>query len=247
MRWLREEDAHGRLMYDFLKGQEVYEVVERDDGYVQAVPASGYFSDYRKWSPRHKRAMKYVRGRVLDIGCGAGRHSIYLQRKGFDILGIDISPYAIRTSKLRGLRNARVTSLAQVGPKLGVFDTLLMMGLNFGLFGTPAKARQSLRKFHGMTSSGARIIAETRDPYKTNDPAHLAYHRRNRQLGRKAGQLRIRVRYKALVTPWFQFLIVSKQELKEILSGTGWRLRRVVSGSSPSGIYVAIIEKEGKR
>src|SRR5213594_2333266 len=94
-----EEDAHGRLMYHFLKGEEVYEVVERDDGYVQAVPASGYFLDYQKWPLRHKRAVKYARGRVLDIGCGAGRHSIYLQWKGLDVLGIDISPYAIRTSK----------------------------------------------------------------------------------------------------------------------------------------------------
>ena len=239
-----EEDAHGRLMYDFLKGQEAFEVVERDDGYIQAIPASGYFSDYGKWSPRHRRAMKYARGRVLDIGCGAGRHSLYLQRKGLDVLGIDISPYAIRTSKIRGLRNARVMSLAQVGPQLGVFDTLLMMGLNFGLFGTPRKARQFLRKFHGMTSNSARIIAETQDPYKTKDSAHLAYHKRNRKRGKKAGQLRIRVRYKALVTPWFQFLIVSRSELGEILIGTGWRLRRVINGSSPTGIYVAIIDKE---
>ena len=247
MRRLREEeDAHGRLMYDFLKGQEAYEVVERNDGYVEAVPASGYFSNYQKWSPRHKTAMKSVKGRVLDIGCGAGRHSLYLQRKGFDVLGIDISPFAIKTSKLRGLRNAKVMSLAQVGPQLGVFDTLLMMGLNFGLFGTPWKARQFLRKFHGITSNSAMIIAETRDPNKTKDPAHLAYHARNRERGKVAGELRIRVRYKTLLTPWFKFLIVSKQELKEILDGTGWRLRRVLNGSSPSGIYLAIIERERK-
>jgi SAM-dependent methyltransferase len=234
-------------MYDFLKGQEAYEVVERDDGYVQAVPASGYFSEYHDWSPRHKRAMKYVRGRVLDIGCGAGRHSLYLQRKGFDVLGIDISPYAIKTSKLRGLRNAGIMSIAEIGPTLGHFDTLLMMGLNFGLFGTPSKARQFLRRFRGITSSGARIIAETRDPYKTKEAAHLAYHARNRKRGKAAGELRIRVRYKTLQTPWFKFLIVSKPELKEILNGTGWRLRRVLNGSSPSGIYVAIIEKERKK
>jgi 2-polyprenyl-3-methyl-5-hydroxy-6-metoxy-1,4-benzoquinol methylase len=98
---LREsEDASGRMMYDLLKNPETYEVIERDDGLVQALPALGYVSDYPKWSPRNKTAMKYVKGRVLDIGCGAGRHSLYLQRKGFDVLGIDMSPYAIKTSKL---------------------------------------------------------------------------------------------------------------------------------------------------
>jgi len=230
------------MMYDFLKGQETYEVIERDDGHVQAFPASSYFSDYRKWSARHKTAMKYVRGRVLDIGCGAGRHSLYLQRRGFDVLGIDISPCAIKTCKLRGLKRARVMPLAQAGPRLGVFDTLLMLGINFGLFGTPAKARRLLRKLYHMTSNDARIIAETRDPYKTKDPAHLAYHRHNRRRGRLAGRVRIRVRYKSYATPWFDFLQVSKIELRKILAGTGWTVGRVINHSSP--IYVAVIEKE---
>ena len=228
-------------MYDHYKGREAYEIVERDDGHIQAVPAAGYFGDYPQWSPRNKKAMKFVQGRVLDIGCGAGRHSIYLQRKGFDVLGIDISPYAIKTSKLRGLKNSRILSLQQVGLSLGTFDTVLMMGVNFGLFGSPGKARRLLRRLHDLTSKNARIIAETRDPYKTKDPAHLAYHKRNQKHGKLGGQLRIRVRYQKYATPWFDFLHVSSKELKKILAGTGWILKRVINGSSP--IYVAIIEK----
>jgi SAM-dependent methyltransferase len=154
-------------MYGFLKGEETFEIVERDDGYIQALPVSGYFSNYQDWSPSHKKAMRYVRGRVLDIGCGAGRHSLYLQRKGFDVLGIDVSPYAIKTCKLRGLKKARVLSVTQVGPGLGIFDTLLMMGNNFGLFGNFKRARWLLRRFHKITSEKGRIIAEARDPYKT--------------------------------------------------------------------------------
>ena len=231
------------MMYDFLNGQEAYEIVERDDGYVQSVPAAGYFSGYHKWPLRHQKAMKYVKGKVLDIGCGAGRHALYLQRKGFGVLGIDISPYAVKTAKLRGLKHAKMISLSQVGPRLGSFDTILMMGLNFGLVGSPRKAQLTLKRFYDMTGRDARIIAETRDPYKTKDPAHLAYHRLNRKIGRMAGHLRIRVRYQKYATPWTEFLIISKPELASLLNGTGWRVRRVIDGSSPSGIYVAIIEK----
>ncbi len=235
------EDAHGRLMYDFLKGEETFEIIERDDGCFQALPASGYFSPYHKWPTRHKNAMKYVKGRVLDIGCGAGRHSLYFQRKGFNVLGIDISPYAIRTSRLRGLKNAKVMSITQVGPKLGIFDTLLMMGGNFGLFANPLRARFLVARLYKMTSPAARIVAEVRDPYKTKDPLHVDYHRFNRKRGRMSGQLSIRVRYKKQATPWFDYLLVSKEEMKGILEGTGWKIRRIIAPSTP--LYVAIIEK----
>ena len=165
--------------------------------------------------------MRYVSGRVLDIGCGAGSHSLYLQKKGFDVLGIDLSPLAVKVSKLRGVRRVRVRSIMEIGPRLGRFDTLLMMGNNFGLFRSFKRARRLLRRFNGITSGKARIIAETRDPYKTTDPFHLQYHRLNRSRGRMPGQVRMRVRHRKYATPWFDYLLVSRDEMKNILTGTG--------------------------
>ena len=234
------DDAHGRLMYEFLKGREVYEIIERDDGFFGALAVAGYFSPYKKWSINHKRSMRYVSGRVLDIGCGAGRHSLYLQKKGFDVLGIDLSPLAVKVSKLRGVRRVRVMSITGIGPQLGRFDTLLMIGNNFGLFQSFTTARRLLRRFNAITSGKARIIVETRDPYKTTDPFHLQYHRLNRSRGRLPGQVRMRVRHRKYATPWFDYLLVSRNEMKKILTGTGWRVRRFIG----SGVqYVAILEK----
>lgn len=87
-----EEDAFGQKLWAYYKGNEVFEIVERDDGYIEAIRMKGYFSDYENWAPIEQKAMQFVKGRVLDIGCGAGRHSLYLQKKGLDVLGIDISP-----------------------------------------------------------------------------------------------------------------------------------------------------------
>jgi hypothetical protein len=120
-----------------------------------------------------------------------------------------------------------------------------MMGNLFGLFESPRKAKHFLRTLHRMTSRKARIIAETVDPYKTKDPDHLAYHMRNRKRGRMPGQVRMRVRYKKFATPWFDFLLVSKKEMIEILKDTGWRIGRIISDTSPR--YVAIIEKDTDR
>lgn len=107
------KDAYGHQLYDYLKGRSPgLEVVERDDGFIQATLGPRlYLSHYKDWSAHEKAAIRHVKGNVLDIGCGGGRHSLHLQKRGFRVLGVDVSPLAIKVSKLRGLKNARVMSV----------------------------------------------------------------------------------------------------------------------------------------
>lgn len=244
------QDAYGHQLYDYLKGRnDGVEVVERDDGFIQ--PNFGprtYLSHYKDWSPFEKEAIRNAKGRILDVGCGGGRHSLYLQEKGFEVLGIDLSPLAIRVCKLRGLKNTRVMSINQLGPRLGRFDTILMLGNGFGLFRSPSRAIVLLRRMLEITNPGATIIAESLDPYKTKEPFHLQYHRRNKRLGRLAGQVRIRIRYKKYSTEWFDYLLVSKKEMRQIMNGTGWRVMRFITKgrrvSSRGQAYIAIVQRE---
>jgi SAM-dependent methyltransferase len=239
------QDAYGHQIYDRLKGKEAFEIVEREDGFFDVNPSAGaryYLSSYEDWHTHEKTALRFVKGQVLDIGCGAGRISIYLQKKGHDVLGGDTSPLAIRICKLRGLNRARLIPITKLDSKLGVFDTLIMFGNNFGLFGNPRRAKRLLRKFYSMTSRNARILAESIDPHRTNDPAHLEYQKFNGSKGRMPGQLKIRIRYRKYVTPWFEYLLVSKQEMRNILKDTGWRLTRTFA--SKGSTYIALIEKE---
>jgi len=181
------QDAYGHQLYDFYKGRQVVEIVERDDGLIdpnESLPKY-YLSEYKDWSLRERQAARYVKGKVLDIGCGGGRWSLYLQKKGHDVLGIDISPLAVKVCKLRGLRDVRVKSITEVDSRLGRFDTILMIGNNFGLFGWPKRAQQLLKRFHKMTSPDPHIIVESLDIYKRPvDPVHRRYHPRNRRRGR---------------------------------------------------------------
>jgi len=235
-------DVSGHGVYDYLNGVEGFEIVERDDGNI--VPSGGpkvYFSPYKDWPAIEKKAMRYVQGRVLDVGCGAGRHSLYLQKKGLQVVGIDNSPLAIEVCKRRGLNDSRVMSIGQVSSRLGMFDTILMLGGNFGLFGNIDRGRRLLRRFARITTRRARIVATTVDPYDTNDSVHLEYHERNRSRGRMPGQVRCRVRYKKYCSPWFDWLIVSRDEMRDMLDGTGWRLRRTIDGEG--GRYIGVIGK----
>jgi len=236
------QDAQGHIFYDYFKGKGAYEIVERDDGYFDVGNPVLYFAQYSDWPEIEKKAMKHVKGRVLDIGCGAGRHSLYLQEQGFDVVGIDNSPLAIETSQLRGLRDTRSLPIKGISPEMGMFDTILMLGNNFGLFGSFDGGRRLLRKLKGITSAGARIVVETPDPHNTVIPEHLEYHKFNERRGRLPGQVRIRVRYKRYATPWFDYLFVSKEEMLGMLKGTGWKAEEFIDGEGP--VYIAVIVKD---
>jgi SAM-dependent methyltransferase len=237
------QDAYGHALWDYLRGKgRGYEVIERDDGYVDISGGRAmYLADYPNWPPRHRRALAYARGRVLDVGCGAGRHALYLQGKGLEVLGIDTSPLAVKVCRHRGLQHVRVMSLNQVSPALGTFSTVLMLGNNFGLFANRTRARRLLRRLHRTTSRDARIIAESVDIYQTDNPFHRRYHRRNRQKSRMAGQVRMRVRYQQYATPWSDYLFVSRREMENVVGGTGWAVKRFIPPRGP--LYVAVIFK----
>ena len=236
------QDAFGQALRDHLDGVEGYEIIERDDGHIDLSSATaGYFSGDSEWPAHQKEALALVRGRALDIGCGAGRICLHLQKRGHDVTGVDISPLAVEVCRDRGVRDVRQLSITQISSKLGCFDTIAMMGNNFGLFGSYRRAKWLLKRFRALTSPDARIIAETLDPYDTSARHHLEYHQANLRRGRMAGQVRIRVRYTKLKSPWLDYLFVSRDEMAEIVADTGWRVDRTIDGPGPN--YTAVIAR----
>jgi SAM-dependent methyltransferase len=238
----RHEDAIGEAMLDHLEGRGGEEIVERDDGFIIATggPAD-YFAPYDAWPAVERQAMDLVAGRVLDVGCGAGRGALELQERGHEVVAIDLSPGAVEVCTRRGVSDARVLTIEDIGPELGTFDTVLLLGVNFGLLGNEAKAVELLGRFAALTGEGGRVVAGSRDPYSTDDPIDLDYQQRNREGGRLAGQRRLRVRYRNLATPWFEWLTVSLEEMEEIAARAGWRLSTVLDSDHP--LYVAALEK----
>jgi SAM-dependent methyltransferase len=237
-------DAFGQEMWAYLTGDDEGEIVERDDGFIATSEGPRrYFAPVAAWAARERQAMRFVHGsRALDVGCGAGRVSLYLQRHGLTVTAIDSSPLAIRICRKRGVKDARVLPIERLHRlPAGSFDTVVMYGNNFGLFGSLRKARRLLRHLHRITSPQAVIPAESRNPYQTHLPEHVRYQRRNRRRGRMAGQLRIRIRFREIKGPWFDYLLVSPAEMKQVLGGTGWRIQRLLRDGGP--VYIAVIGK----
>lgn len=244
----KDTDGYGALLLSSLKtsGQGMFEIAERVDGFIAASNwPPRYFSECSSWTKRERQAINLAKDRVLDVGCGAGRFSLHLQQKGFDVTGLDNSRGAVKVCKLRGLRNVRFRSIDEIGKfKPASFDSVIMMGNNFGLFGGCKKAKRLLKQMYAITSAEGQIIAEAVDPYQTNEKLHLAYQRRNRAQGRMSGQLRIRIRHQDIVGAWFDYLLVSQEEMKGILDGTGWELAKILPDKGPG--YTAVITKTKK-
>lgn len=238
------DDSFGQALYDAWRGRgRGYHIVEREDGLLDAMESATYFRPPSAWESFERQALRYARGRVLDIGCGAGRHALVLQQRGLDVLATDISPLAVRVSRARGVRRARVVAMAQIPASWGPFDTVLMLGNNFGLMENRARAKARLRRLHRMATDRGRILAGSRDPYAGAPAEHRRYHRWNRRRGRMGGQIRLRVRYRASATPWSDYLLVSRRELREIVRGTGWRVAKFFPSRGTT--YIALLEKTG--
>lgn len=238
------DDAFGRLLLDHMAGEAGQLILELDDGRAgPALPADVFFAEHREWPAEEQRVFESVQGRVLDIGCGAGRHSLEAQKRGLDVVAIDISPGAVEVCRQRGVRDVRLRPLAAVDATLGAFDTALMMCGNFGLVGTAEEALLVLRVLHDLTAPSGRIVLDSVDPHQDAGAADIAYQERNRALGRWPGQVTIRLRYGDLATPWYDLLNLSATELEELAAQAGWQLAHFVEGEP--GEFYAVLEKTG--
>jgi SAM-dependent methyltransferase len=234
-----DEDAFGHVLSDVLAGGKPVEVVERDDGFVLTGDPTFYLAPFRAWWPQERRAMRFVRGRVLDLGCGAGRVGLHLQSRGHAVVGVDVSPLAVEIARRRGLVDARLGTLDTALDPGERFDTILLLGNNLGLLAGERQGRRMLRALAGAATERGRILAGSYDPY--DGPSELArgYQARNRARGKMGGVERIRVRYRQYATPWYEVLFASRDELVRLADGTGWIVRRFID-NGPG--YVALLD-----
>lgn len=236
-------DAFGKALLDWVKGGTVPEIVERDDGVTEiGAGAEVYLMQNHEWPSAEQESMRFVRGRVIDVGCGAGRAALHLQRLGCDVVGMDASPLAVKAAKLYGVKKTWCMSVDQLSAKIHEFDTIVLFGNNLGVFGTPARAKRILTKWAKTSSRGTRILVESTNPLSGGAPViDRAYCARNRSKGVTSGQCRLRVWYDRSPSEWFSWFFVSRSELQRLIRGTGWTQVEVLIGA-PDEPYVAILE-----
>ncbi|MBD3205521.1 methyltransferase domain-containing protein [Candidatus Bathyarchaeota archaeon] len=237
----RKIDAFGEIYMAYLLGEPSNHCTERDDGYKrESESAHHYFRDYDEWESYEQEAIQEARGKILDIGLGAGRHALYLQEKGLEVVGIDTSPLAIEVSKLRGVKDARLMSLYNLNFTDNFFDTILLLGQNLGL-GDVEGVRFYLRRLHEITRPDGIILGEARDPSVTDKPEHFNYQKRNIEKGLPAGLVKVRVGFRDGFGEWFDLFLMDQETLEVVIKPTGWKIDKTYQSSH--GMYIAILSK----
>jgi len=239
-------DVVGELIRDWFDGQQVCEIVEREDAFVSVYggPAA-YFLPWKDWKSSERRAVRYARGQVLDVGAGAGRVALELENRGRRVVAIDRSPLAVEVARARGVGDARVHELERIDELDERFDSIVLFSAGLGLLGNRERAVATLRAFGDITSERGKVIASCTNPWLHRSPASLSYYRENLRRGRLYGQLTIRIRYGNAASPWFDWLNASPEEVAVIAAEAGWRLARVIGAHE--GTYSAVLCKRAGR
>lgn len=215
----RFEDAFGRMVWDYHRGRYdgsgVYRSYagESRDGHPE-----WYFGE--RWSDTVERGLARVRkraGRVLDLGCGAGKHATYLQRQGVAVVGCDPSPWAVRTARARGLDAATVADLRALPFDDGVFDIVMVLGTQLGVVRTVWGLREALGAFARVTPPEGRIVADVTHPSRyvadveAGDRLDETTH-----VDHSAGiaRRRMRTEYRDIVGPWVDLLMLEPAALR---------------------------------
>jgi SAM-dependent methyltransferase len=216
------------------------EVIERDDGLIRANDASRYFREPDQWSALDHWAWEQAEGRILDVGCGGGRHAVPWAARGHEVVGLDASPEAVRITRERGVE-ARLGEVPHLPSDLGEFDTIALFGNNLGLLAGPEQAPQVLAALAELTHPGTLLIGTGMDP-GDGGTAHADYHAWNLRRGRARGQLRLRVRDGATATPWFDYWLATPDELTAAVRESDWTLETLERDLAGPG-YVACLRR----
>jgi len=116
--------------------------------------------------------------RILDLPCGYGRHAALLARRGFRMVGVDLSPAMLAEARRRFAEGPRLRFRRDDMRRIEFreeFDAVINLYTSFGYF-TPTQNVTALRRMARALRPGGRLLVDHRDPaYDAGLPRRLWY------------------------------------------------------------------------
>ena len=156
------KDLFGKAILDYQTNNSPEDLItETSISEADEMSVAYLFRSYAEMPKLEQKALQLANGNVLDVGCGAGSHALYLQEKGIDVTAIDISANAIKACELRGLKNAKVQDIMQLeGDK---FDTILLLMNGAGMCGKLKNIPNFLQKLKALLTDEGQILVDSSD------------------------------------------------------------------------------------
>ncbi|MFA7687185.1 MAG: class I SAM-dependent methyltransferase [Moheibacter sp.] len=157
------KDLIGQAIWDYYHRNSPGNLqTETSISHLDDLPIPYLFREFYLMNPLEKKAMQLAKGRTLDVGAGAGPHSLYLQNiRGLDLTAIDISPKSIEICRERGIQKAVCSNLMDFSDE--PFDTILLLMNGTGIFESLDKTDAYLQKLHALLTAGGQILIDGTD------------------------------------------------------------------------------------
>lgn len=184
-------------------------------GPKEEMPVSAYFRDFETMPLLEHIALHHCKGKIADIGAGAGSHALWLQENGFEVTAFEISPLAASVIRDRGvLAVCEQNIFKYAGPG---FDTLLLLMNGIGLCQSLDGLDLFLDKAKKWVRPGGQILFDSSDItylYKDALPHDHRYY----------GEIDYQYQYKRTRSEWFSWLYIDRTTLGRRATQQGWTM-----------------------
>ncbi len=155
------KDLFGKALLDYHSGNYTEDLITSTNiSGEDELPLPYLFRAYTEMPKLEQKALQLANGKTLDVGCGSGSHSLYLQNKGLNVKGIDISKGAVEVAKRRGVTDVELKDLLEETSK---FDTVLVLMNGTGIFQELSKSHQYLTHLKSLLNPNGQILIDSSD------------------------------------------------------------------------------------
>ena len=212
----------------FESGDEEDILVHSPDFDDDIIPVPYLFRSFKEMPPLEKKALQLSKGRVLDVGCGAGSHALYLQKeKKLEVTAIDTSEGAVEICRARGIKNAINTSFEDLSEEK--FDTILMLMNGTGIVGKMRKLDSFFQKLKSLLKPNGQVLIDSSDLvylFDTDEDGGVWIDAANGYYG----ELTYSLSYKGETSEAFDWLYLDFDSLYLASSKNGFNCEQVQKG-----------------
>lgn len=183
------------------------------------IPLVTLFRSYETMPKIERKALDMAKGKVLDVGAGAGCHSLVLQKRGLDVTAIDISPLSVETMRERGVRKVMEQDFFTLE---GNYDTILMLMNGIGIVGTLEQMPEFFKQIDKILASGGQLLCDSSDISYVfdDDMPDMDYY----------GEQSFWMQYKDTIGEPFPWLYIDAETLRKVADANGFIAEVVAEG-----------------
>ncbi len=225
-------DVFGQALSDFYYGRPDETLwLHNSYGETEEMPVDVFFRTEEEMPELELLALDYCKGKILDIGAGAGSHALLLQERNARVTALELSPGACGVMKERGVLNIVQKDIFDF--REGGFDTLLMLMNGIGLSGTTAGLRHFLKHIKHLLAPGGRLLCDS------SDISYL-YEDSPMPEDKYFGEVQYQYEFKNIKGPLFNWLYIDWRAFAEIAEEEGYFFRLLHEDGQDQ--YLAMLE-----